>query len=39
MGNSKLEKFREPLETLAQFPNEMVAEHARWALKQLNGSD
>jgi epoxyqueuosine reductase len=39
MGNSKLEKFRQPLESLAQFPNEMVVEHARWALKQLNGSD
>jgi len=35
MGNSKIEKFREPLEKLAQFPNEMVAEHARWALRQL----
>ncbi len=35
MGNSKLEKFREPLEKLAQFPNEMVREHALWALAQL----
>jgi len=35
MGNSKLEKFREPLETLAAFPNPLVAEHARWALRQL----
>ncbi len=35
MGNSKLEKFREPLETLAGFPNPLVAEHARWALGQL----
>lgn len=35
MGNSGLEKFREPLERLAQFPDAMVAEHARWALAQL----
>jgi hypothetical protein len=28
-----------PLEMLASFPNEMVAEHARWALEQLNRSD
>ncbi len=35
MGNSKLEKFREPLETLAAFPNPLVADHARWALAQL----
>jgi epoxyqueuosine reductase len=36
MGNSKLEKFRDPLETLAAFPNPLVAEHARWALGQLD---
>jgi epoxyqueuosine reductase len=36
MGNSKLEKFREPLETLAAFPNDLVAEHARWALQRLD---
>ena len=35
MGNSKREKFREPLEKLAQFPEPVVAEHARWALAQL----
>jgi epoxyqueuosine reductase len=35
MGNSKLEKFREPLLKLAAFPNDLVAEHARWALQQL----
>jgi len=35
MGNSGNVKFREPLEELARFPNEMVAEHARWALQQL----
>src|SRR5579864_3872805 len=39
MGNSRLEKFREPLEKLAGLPNEMVAEHARWALKRLDVSD
>jgi epoxyqueuosine reductase len=35
MGNSKLEKFREPLERLTALPNPLVAEHARWALEQL----
>jgi epoxyqueuosine reductase len=35
MGNSGLTKFREPLEKLAQGPDEMVAEHARWALENL----
>ena len=35
MGNSRQEKFREPLERLADFPDEMVAEHARWALEQI----
>jgi epoxyqueuosine reductase len=35
MGNSGLEHFREPLEHLAEFPNTLVAEHARWALQQL----
>ena len=35
MGNSKLEKFRGPLERLAGFPDQVVAEHARWALGQL----
>ncbi len=35
MGNSNEERFREPLETLARNSNEMVAEHARWALRQL----
>jgi len=35
MGNSGNEKFREPLEKLAQFPNELVAEHARWGLAKL----
>jgi len=35
MGNSGLAKFREPLEKLAQGPDEMVAGHARWALENL----
>jgi len=35
MGNLGLERFREPLEDLAASPDEMVAEHARWALKKL----
>ncbi len=39
MGNSRREKFREPLEKLVQFPGEIVQEHARWALKQLDVSD
>jgi epoxyqueuosine reductase len=39
MGNSKSEKFREPLEKLARFPSEMVQEHARWALAHLDGTD
>jgi epoxyqueuosine reductase len=38
MGNSRREKFREPLEKMARFPNEMVQEHARWALAQLDAS-
>ena len=36
MGNARSEKFREPLEKLAQSPEPLVAEHARWALGQLN---
>ena len=35
MGNSGLDKFREPLERLAAFENPLVAEQARWALQQL----
>jgi epoxyqueuosine reductase len=35
MGNSGLERFREPLERLTAFPNTMVAEQANWALEQL----
>ena len=36
MGNSGLEKFREPLERLASFPNDLVSDQARWALQQLD---
>jgi epoxyqueuosine reductase len=35
MGNRKLEKFRGPLEKLAQSGDPTVAEHARWGLEQL----
>ena len=38
MGNSGQEKFREPLERLAESPDEMVAEHARWALRRVQKS-
>jgi epoxyqueuosine reductase len=36
MGNARAEKFREPLEKLARSGDPMVAEHARWALDQLD---
>jgi epoxyqueuosine reductase QueG len=41
MGNSgnaggEREQFREPLERLAEHADAMVAEHARWALAQLD---
>jgi epoxyqueuosine reductase len=35
MGNSGLAKFRGPLEKLAEGPDALVAEHARWALGNL----
>src|SRR5581483_9480362 len=35
MGNQKLQRFRVPLERLAASADQTVAEHARWALKQL----
>jgi epoxyqueuosine reductase QueG len=35
MGNSRLAKFRAPLEELAGGPDALVAEHARWALGNL----
>jgi epoxyqueuosine reductase len=36
MGNSARPEFREPLEKLAESPNEMVREHARWALERVD---
>jgi epoxyqueuosine reductase len=35
MGNSRLEKFREPLKKLAASDDPVVAEHAEWALQAL----
>ena len=35
MGNSGDVKFRAALEELARFPDEVVAEHARWGLERL----
>jgi epoxyqueuosine reductase len=35
MGNQGSERFRRPLEKMAQSPDSLVAEHARWALGQL----
>jgi len=35
MGNSGLEKFLEPLEKLARFPDKLVAESARWAMERI----
>ncbi len=37
MGNSGLDQFREPLRRMAEYPNAVVAEHARWALSRLSG--
>jgi epoxyqueuosine reductase len=36
MGNQRSERFRPRLEYLAQSPYALVAEHARWALAQLD---
>jgi epoxyqueuosine reductase len=35
MGNARLERFRAPLTRLAAWPDPLVAEVARWALRQL----
>jgi len=35
MGNQPLERFRQPLEKLAASSDPLVAEHARWGLRQL----
>ncbi len=39
MGNSGTPELREPLERLATGSDELVAEHARWALTRLNDVD
>lgn len=36
MGNSGLPSMREPLERLSRHENEVVAEHARWAIGRLD---
>lgn len=36
MGNSGLEKFREPLTRLAAGADPLIAEHSLWALSRLN---
>jgi epoxyqueuosine reductase len=36
MGNLRLDRFRGALEDLEASPDEMVSEHARWALKKLS---
>jgi epoxyqueuosine reductase len=35
MGNRRLQKFRAPLEKLAESADPVVAEHARWALGRM----
>jgi len=35
MGATGLERFHEPLEHLTRHPSALVAEHARWALSEL----
>ena len=39
MGARGREEFRAPLEKLAQSRDELVAQHARWALAQLGGAE
>ena len=38
MGNSGLDRFRKPLEYLANHSDATVAEHARWAIERLTAS-
>ena len=38
MGNARQEKFRVPLDKLAGSPEPMVAESARWGLRQLDAA-
>jgi epoxyqueuosine reductase len=35
MGNARHERFRAPLEKLAESGDAVVAQHARWALGRL----
>ena len=35
MGNQRSERFRQPLEQMAKSADPLIAEHARWALTQL----
>jgi len=35
MGNQRSARFREPLKQMSHSPDQLVAEHARWALGQL----
>lgn len=37
MGNSRRSEYRPVLQRLAEFPDLLVQEHARWALQQLLG--
>jgi epoxyqueuosine reductase len=39
MGNARVGKFREPLAKLAASEDPLVAEHARWALGQLESEN
>jgi epoxyqueuosine reductase len=39
MGNSGLEKFREPLQRLAASEDPLIAEHAQWAYTRLSPVD
>ena len=38
MGNQRDERFRLPLEKMAASRDALVAEHARWALAQLQSN-
>ena len=38
MGNARHEKFRAPLEKMAESGDAVVAEHARWALGRMAGT-
>src|ERR1019366_6429865 len=38
MGNSHDRRYRPALQKLAEFPDPVLQEHARWALDQLEGA-